>query len=187
MKWGIVLSSSFPEKIRIFDTTLRDGEQTPGVSLTPENKLRIAKSLDKLGVDVIEASFAAASDGEMNATKLIAKEGLRAEVYSMARGVKRDIDAVKKSDAKGVHLVVSTSNLHLEYKLKKKKEEVLKLTADCTQYAKDHGLTVELSAEDATRSDFEFLTEMFTAGISAGADRVCPCDTVGVLTPEKTH
>jgi len=187
VKWGIVLSNSFPKTIRFFDTTLRDGEQTPGVSLTPESKLRIAKSLDKLGVDVIEAGFAAASDGEMNATKLIAKEGLRAEVYSMARGLKRDIDAVLKSDAQGVHLVVSTSNLHLEYKLKKKKEEVLRLTADCTQYAKDHGLTVELSAEDATRSDFEFLTEMFAAGISAGADSICPCDTVGVLTPEKTH
>ena len=187
MKWGIVLSNRFPENIRIFDTTLRDGEQTPGVSLTPENKLRIAKNLDKLGVDVIEAGFAAASDGEMNAIKLIAKEGLMAEIYSMARGVKGDIDAVLKSDAKGVHLVVPTSNLHLEYKLKKNKEEVLRLAEDCTQYAKDHGLTVELSAEDATRSDFEFLTKMFAVSISAGADRICPCDTVGVLTPEKTR
>ena len=187
MKWGIALSNSFPKKIRIFDTTLRDGEQTPGVSLTPEKKLRIAKSLDKLGVDVIEAGFAAASDGEMNAIQLIAKEALRAEVYSFARGVKKDIDAVLKSDAKGVHLCIPTSNLHLEYKLKKNKAEVLRLTEDCTQYAKDHGLTVELSAEDATRSDFEFLTKMFAVGVSAGADRICPCDTVGVLIPEKTH
>ena len=123
----------------------------------------------------------------MSAIKLIAKEGVRAEVYSMARGVERDIDAVLKSDAKGVHLVVPASDLHLEYKLKKSREEVLKLTEDCTQYAKDHGLTVELSAEDATRSDFGFLTKMFDASISAGADRICPCDTVGVLTPEKTH
>jgi D-citramalate synthase len=187
VKWGIALSNSFPERIRIFDTTLRDGEQTPGVSLTPKNKLRIAKQLDRLGVDVIEAGFAAASDGEMNAIKLIAKEGLRAEVYSMARGVKGDIDAVLKSDAKGVHLVVPTSDLHLKYKLKKSREEVLRLAEECTQYAKDHGLTVELSAEDATRSDFEFLTQMFGAGISAGADRICPCDTVGVLTPERTY
>lgn len=123
----------------------------------------------------------------MNAIKLIAKEGLRAEVYSMARGVERDIDAVLEIDAKGVHLVVPASDLHLEYKLKKSREEVLKLTEDCTQYAKDHGLTVELSAEDATRSDFGFLTKMFDASISAGADRICPCDTVGVLAPEKTH
>ncbi|UCD27255.1 MAG: 2-isopropylmalate synthase [Candidatus Bathyarchaeota archaeon] len=183
----MVLSSSFPEKIRFFDTTLRDGEQTPGVSLTPEKKLRIAVSLDKLGVDVIEAGFAAASRGEMSAIKLIAKEGLKAEVYSMARGVGRDIDAVLKSDADGVHLVVPTSDLHLEQKLKKSREEVLALTEDCTQYAKDHGLSVELSAEDATRSDFEFLIKMFAAGVSAGADRLCPCDTVGVLTPEKTQ
>jgi len=123
----------------------------------------------------------------MNAIKLVAKEELRAEVYSFARGTKGDIDAVLKSDAKGVHLCVPTSNLHLEYKLKKNKEEVLRLAEDCTQYAKDHGLAVELSAEDATRSDFEFLTKMFAVGISAGADRICPCDTVGVLTPEKTY
>jgi len=186
VKWGIVLSYSFPEKVRIFDTTLRDGEQTPGVSLTPENKLRIAKSLDELGVDVIEAGFAAASDGETKAIKLIAKEGLRAEVYSFARGVKGDIDAVLKSEAKGVHLCIPTSKLHLQHKLKKGEEEILKLAEDCTQYAKDHGLTIELSAEDATRSDFNFLTKMFATGISAGADRICPCDTVGVLTPEKT-
>jgi len=123
----------------------------------------------------------------MNAIKLIAEEGFRAAVYSMARGVKGDIDAVLKSGAKGVHLVVPASDLHIEYKLKKSREEVLKLTEDCTQYAKDHGLTVELSAEDATRSDCGFLIKMFDAGISAGADRICPCDTVGVLTPEKTH
>jgi len=123
----------------------------------------------------------------MKAIRLIANEGFRAEVYSFARGVKGDIDAVLKSDAKGVNLCVPTSNLHLKHKLKKNKEEVLRLTEDHTQYAKDHGLTVELSAEDATRSNFEFLTKMFAAGISAGADRVCPCDTVGILTPEKTH
>ena len=138
-------------------------------------------------MDVIEAGFAAASDGEMDAIKLVAGEGLKAEVYSMARSVRRDIDAVLKSDAKGVHLVVPTSNLHLEYKLKKNKEELLKLAEDCTQYAKDHGLYVELSAEDATRSDFEFLIKMFEASISVGADRICPCDTVGVLTPERTQ
>ncbi len=187
MKRGIALSNSFPEKIRIFDTTLRDGEQTPGVSLTPEKKLRIAKQLDRLGVDVIEAGFAAASDGELNAIKLVAEEGLRAEVYGMARGVEEDINAVMKSNAKGVHIVVPTSDLHLRYKMKKNKEEVLKIAETCTEYAKDHGLTVELSAEDATRSNFDFLTEMFAKGVSVGADRICPCDTVGILTPERTY
>ncbi len=178
--------SDFLGKIRFFDTTLRDGEQTPGVSLTPSNKLRIAQALDKLGVDAIEAGFPASSNGELTSVKLIAKEGLKADVYGLARGTIGDIDAVLRSEAKGVHLVIPTSDLHLKYKLKKSRDEVLRLTEDCTRYAKDHGLVVELSAEDATRSDFEFLKKAFLAGISVGADRICPCDTVGVLTPEST-
>ncbi len=104
----------------------------------------------------------------------------------MARGVIGDIDAVLKTGVAGVHLVIPSSDLHLEYKLKKTREEILQITADTTQYAKDHGLKVELSAEDATRSDLAFLTKMFKAGVAAGADRLCPCDTVGVLIPEKT-
>jgi len=186
-KWGIALSDNFPDKIRILDTTLRDGEQTPGVSLTPENKLRIAKRLDELGVDVIEAGFAAASEGESQAIKAIAKEGLRAEICSMTRGVRGDIDAALKSDAQSIHLVIPTSDIHLQYKLKKSREDLLKLTEDCVQYAKDHGLIVELSAEDATRSDLEFVKNMFATGASAGADRLCACDTVGVLTPERSY
>jgi D-citramalate synthase len=186
-KWGIALSNNFSEKIRIFDTTLRDGEQTPGVSLTPEKKLRIAKRLDELGVDVIEAGFAAVSEGEMEAVKLIAKEGLKAEISSCSRGVKGDIDAVVESGADSVHLVIPTSDLHLQYKLKKTREEVLKITKECVQYAKDRGLIVELSAEDATRSDINFLKAVFTTGVSSGADRICPCDTVGVLTVERAY
>jgi len=104
----------------------------------------------------------------------------------MARGVIRDIDAVLKTGAVGVHLVIPASDLHLKYKLKKTREEILEITADTTQYAKDHGLKVELSAEDATRSDPDFLARMFKAGVAAGADRLCPCDTVGVLIPERT-
>jgi len=186
-KWGIVLLNAFPKKMRIFDTTLRDGEQTPGVSLTPENKLRIAKSLDKLGVDVIEAGFPAVSEGEMEAVRLIAKEGLEAEICSFVRGTKKDIDTALKCNAQSVHLVIPTSDLHLQYKLKKTREEILKLVEESVQYAKDHGLIVELSAEDATRSEFEFVKEFFAKGISVGADRICPCDTVGVLTPEKSY
>jgi len=134
----------------------------------------------------MEAGFAAASEGEMEAIKLIADAGLKAQVFSMARGVIKDIDAVMKTGAVGVHLVIPSSDLHLQYKLKKSREEVLQITSDTTQYAKDHGLIVELSAEDATRSDLDFLTKMFKAGVNAGADRLCPCDTVGVLIPEKT-
>jgi D-citramalate synthase len=185
-KWGIALFSSFPDKIRVFDTTLRDGEQTPGVSLIPENKLRIAQRLDELGVDVIEAGFAAVSDGEMEAVRLIAKQGLRAEICSAARGTIGDIDAVAKSGADSIHLIVPVSDLHIEYKLKKTREQVLQITQDTVKYAKDQGLIVELSAEDATRADVEFLKKVFTTGIEAGADRVVACDTVGVLTPERS-
>jgi len=166
---------------------LRDGEQTPGVSLTPEKKLRISRQLDKLGVDAIEAGFTAASEGEMEAIKLITKEGLRAEVFSFARGVKSDIDAVIDSGANAVFLVIPASDLHLQHKLKKTREDVLSLTEDCTRYAKDHGLIVELGAEDATRSDPAFLRKMIGTGVSAGADIVSPCDTVGILTPEKAY
>jgi D-citramalate synthase len=139
-----------------------------------------------LGVNAIEAGFAAASEGELEAIKLIADAGLKVQVYSMARGVMNDIDAVLKTGAVGVHLVIPSSDLHLKYKLKKTREDILKVTEDTTQYAKDHGLKVELSAEDATRSDLDFLTQMFRAGVAAGADRLCPCDTVGVLIPERT-
>jgi len=139
-----------------------------------------------LGVNAIEAGFAAASEGELEAIKLIADAGLKVQVYSMARGVTNDIDAVLKTGAVGVHLVIPSSDLHLKYKLKKTREEILKVTEDTTQYAKDHGLKVELSAEDATRSDLDFLTQMFKAGVAAGADRLCPCDTVGALIPERT-
>jgi len=187
LKWGIALSSSFARKIRIFDTTLRDGEQTPGVSLTPDKKLAIAKQLDHLGVDVIEAGFAAASEGEMEAVRLIAKEGLKAEICSFARGVEKDIDAVLESGANSVFLVIPSSEMHIRHKLKKTGEAMLKLTEECVQYAKDHGLKVELGPEDATRSEMAFLKKMIAAGISANADRVTPCDTVGVLTPEKTY
>jgi len=164
---------------------LRDGEQTPGVTLVPENKLRIAQRLDELGVDVIEAGFAAVSEGEMESVSLIAKQGLRAKVYSAARGTKGDIDAVLKSGASGISMIIPTSDLHIECKLRKTREQVLKTTEECVQYAKDHGLTVELLAEDATRSDFEYLTKVFQAATASGVDRVTPCDTVGVLTPER--
>ena len=187
LKWGIALSNRFPEKIRVFDTTLRDGEQTPGVSLTPENKLRIAQRLDELGVDVIEAGFAAVSDGEMEAVKLIADAGLRAEICSASRGVKGDIDAVAKAGADSIHLIIPVSDLHIEEKLRKTREQVLVITRDMVKYAKDCGLIVELSTEDATRADFEFLKQVFATGVEAGADRVVACDTVGVLTPERSY
>jgi D-citramalate synthase len=149
--------------------------------------LEVAKKLDELGVDAIEAGFAAASKGEFEAIRLIAKENLEADVFSFARGVKSDIDAVIKSDANAVFLVIPASDRHLKCKLGKTRNEALELTEECVQYAKDHGLTVEFGAEDATRCDFSFLKELVAASVRAGADLVSPCDTVGILTPERTY
>jgi len=155
--------------------------------LSPENKLRIAKRLDEIGVDVIEAGFAAVSEGEMEAVKLVAKEGLEAEICSCSRGTKGDVEAAAKSGADSVHLVIPTSDLHIQYKLRKTREDILRITEECVQHAKDQGLIVELSAEDATRSDSDFLKQVFARGIKAGADRICACDTVGVLTFERSY
>ncbi|MEM1550995.1 MAG: 2-isopropylmalate synthase [Candidatus Bathyarchaeia archaeon] len=177
----------FAERIRIFDTTLRDGEQTPGVSLTPEKKVLIAKNLDELGVDIIEAGFAAASEGEMEAIKLITKENLRAEICSFARGVKGDIDAALKCDVDSIFLVIPASDIHIRSKLRTTRENTLKLVEECIRYAKSHGLIVEFGPEDATRSDMIFLKEMIKVAISAGVDRITPPDTVGIMTPEKTY
>jgi D-citramalate synthase len=173
--------------VRILDTTLRDGEQTPGVSLTPDEKLRIAIKLDELGVDVIEAGSAITSEGEREGIKKIANEGLTAEICSFARAVKIDVDAALQCDVESVHLVIPTSDLHIKHKLRKTREEVKELAIISTEYALDHGLLVELSAEDSTRSDYTYLTQLFKEGIEAGAKRICACDTVGMLTPEKAY
>jgi (R)-citramalate synthase len=135
---------------------------------------------------VIEAGFAAVSEGEMEAVQLIAKQGLRAQISSAGRGTRGDIDAVLKSGAGAMSMIIPTSDLHIECKLRKTREQVLKATEDCISYAKAHGLVVELLAEDATRSDFAYLTKVFQTAVDAGVDRVTPCDTVGILAPEKT-
>ncbi len=122
----------------------------------------------------------------MESVRLIAKQGLRAEVSSAGRGTRGDIDAVLKSGASTMSMIIPTSDLHIECKLRKTREQVLKATEDCVSYAKAHGLKVELLAEDATRSNFDYLVKVFQAAEAAGADRVTPCDTVGILTPEKT-
>ena len=154
--------------------------------MIPENKLRIAQRLDELGVDVIEAGFAAVSDGEMEAVSLIAHQGLRAEISSAGRGTRGDIDAVLKSGASTMSMIIPTSDLHIECKLRKTKEQILKTTEECVTYAKAHGLKVELLAEDATRSDFDYLVKVFQTAVDAGVDRVTPCDTVGILTPDRS-
>ena len=173
-------------KIEVLDTTLRDGEQTPGISLNSIKKLRIATKLDEIGVNSIEAGSAITSDGEREAIKEITSQGLNAEIVSFSRTLIKDVDYCLECDVDAVNIVVPTSDLHLKYKLKKTQDEMLNDAVKVTEYAKDHGLVVELAAEDSTRTDIEYLRRIFKATIDAGADRICPCDTLGILTPLKS-
>jgi D-citramalate synthase len=157
------------------------------VSLTTEEKLWIARKLDDIGVDIIEAGSAITSEGERRAIKAIANEGLGAEVCSYARIRREDIELAASCDVDSIHLVVPVSDLHIERKLKKSRERVLSETVEMVEFAKQHGLIVELSGEDASRADIEYLRNLYQAGVEAGADRLCFCDTVGVLVPEKTY
>jgi 2-isopropylmalate synthase len=171
-------------RVRIFDTTLRDGEQSPGVSINPEQKLQIAIKLDQLGVDAIEAGFPIVSQGEMQAVRNIKKSGLTAEICGLARTLDSDIDSVMKCDLDYVHTFIATSDIHMRYKLNMTPDQVIQKAVKAVEYAKSHGLKVEFSAEDATRSETTFLTEVFAAVVDAGADRIDIPDTVGYATPE---
>lgn len=171
-------------RVRIFDTTLRDGEQSPGVSLSPDQKVIIAKKLDELGVDAIEAGFPVISDGEKRAIKAITSEGLQAEICGLARTSKKDIDAAIDSGLNYIHTFIATSDIHLQYKLKISREEALEKAIEAVTYGKSHGLQVEFSAEDATRTDREFLKKVFGEVAKAGADRIDIPDTVGYSTPQ---
>jgi len=170
--------------VRIFDTTLRDGEQTPGVSLSPEKKLNIAKKLDELGIDAIETGFPVISDGERESVKMITSANLKAELCGLARTNKKDIDAAIDCGLNYIHTFIATSDIHLEYKLKMTREEALAKAVEAVEYGKSRGLQVEFSAEDATRTDREFLKKIFGEVAKAGADRIDIPDTVGYSTPQ---
>ncbi|MGZ7048512.1 MAG: 2-isopropylmalate synthase [Methanobacterium sp.] len=174
---------NLPETVRIFDTTLRDGEQTPGVAITSEEKIRIAKRLDVLGVDTIEVGFPASSSGEKEAAREILKLDLNAQVCGLARPLKGDLDAAIDCDVDYIHTFIGTSPLHREFKLKMSKEEILSKSVDAVEYIKDHGIIAEFSAEDATRTEFEYLKEVYNAVEDAGADYINVPDTVGVMVP----
>ncbi len=147
----------------------------------------IARKIDSLGVDILEAGSAITSEGERASIKEIAAAGLNAEICSYCRIKKEDIDAAIACDVDSIHLVVPVSDLHIQQKLKKDRDSVRELAAEMTEYAKSHGLIVELSGEDASRADLEYLKSVYNAGIDAGADRLCFCDTVGILLPENTY
>ena len=176
-----------PEKVLIFDTTLRDGEQTPGVAITPDEKIRIAKRLDRLGVDVIEVGFPPASQGERKAAQQIKSLGLNTQVCGLARVLQEDLDAALDSDVDYIHTFIGTSPLHRKYKLKMDQDEILQKSVQAVEYIKDHGIIAEFSAEDATRTELEFLQKIYSAVEEAGADIINVPDTVGVMLPVSMH
>src|SRR5487761_1013225 len=177
--------SSEKRRVRILDTTLRDGEQTPGVSLTVDDKVEIAKALDRLGVDVIEAGFPVVSEGELASVKAINKLGLTSQVCALSRVDTSDVDSVISCGIEYAHLFVATSDLHLKYKLKLTREQALEAAIRGVEYARAHGIRVEFSAEDATRSDRGFLTQVLRGVEGAGAERIDIPDTVGTMTPDR--
>ena len=178
-----------PKKVYIFDTTLRDGEQSPGVSLNVQEKLEIARQLERLGVDAIEAGFPVASKGDFEAVKAIAQNVRRPVIVALARAVKQDIDraweAIKYAARPRIHTFIATSDIHMKYKLKMDPEDVLKRAVEMVSYAKSLCEDVEFSPEDGTRTRPEFLFRVLEAVIDAGATVINIPDTVGYAVPEE--
>lgn len=179
------------KKIKIFDTTLRDGEQTPGVNLNLKEKLIIAKKLEELGVDVIEAGFPMASEGDFNSVREIARKVKNSYVAALCRATKSDIDrayeAVKDAAKPRLHIFIATSKIHMKYKLNMREEEVLKKAEEAVAYGKTFCEDIEFSAEDAYRSDKEFLVKVFERVIRAGATVINIPDTVGYALPNNYY
>lgn len=174
-------------QIKIFDTTLRDGEQSPGCSMDFHEKLEVARQLERLRVDVIEAGFAISSPGDMQSIQAISKEIKDVSVCSLARTIKKDIDAaweaIREAAAPRIHTFIATSPVHMQYKLRMTPDQVLEATREMVAYAKKYCPDVEFSAEDAGRSDLDFLVSVCDAAIRAGATVINIPDTVGYLTP----
>ena len=174
-------------RIQVFDTTLRDGEQAPGASLNELEKLEVARALEALGVDVIEAGFPVASPGELHAVQEICRHVRRPVICALARANPVDIEhageALKGAATSRIHIFIATSEIHMRYKLRKTPEEVIQAAREAVALARRYAHQVEFSAEDATRSDPEFLCRVFEAAIRAGADIINIPDTVGYATP----
>ena len=175
------------KKIAIFDTTLRDGEQSPGCSMYLEEKISMARQLEKLGVDVIEAGFPFASDGDFRSVVAVADECRNTTIAALCRTVVSDIHsaakALKTAKRARIHTFIATSDIHLQYKLKKSRDEVIEMAATAVRTARECVDEVEFSAEDATRSDIDFLCQVFAAAVEAGATVLNVPDTVGYTLP----
>ena len=176
-------------RVIIFDTTLRDGEQSPGMSMNLKEKIEMAKQLERMGVDVIEAGFASSSKGDFSSVKTIAETIKNCTIASLARASANDIDtaweAIKEAASPRIHLFLATSDLHLEYKLKMSRDEVLEAVAEMVKRAAGYCSDVQFSAEDATRSDMDFLEKVVRSAIANGATTINLPDTVGYTTPDE--
>ncbi|MGP1441015.1 MAG: 2-isopropylmalate synthase [Anaerovoracaceae bacterium] len=179
------------KKIKIFDTTLRDGEQSPGCSMNLKEKIEMAKQLERLGVDIMEAGFAASSPGDFKSVKTIAETVKNCTVASLARAVPNDVEraaeAVRNAVSPRIHTFIATSPIHMEYKLLMTPDQVVESAVAMVKYAKSFVSDIEFSAEDATRSDVEFLARIFDAVIKAGAETINIPDTVGYITPDEYY
>ncbi|HDP70363.1 MAG TPA: 2-isopropylmalate synthase [Actinobacteria bacterium] len=177
------------DKVYIFDTTLRDGEQSPGISLNISEKLEIAEQLARLGVDAIEAGFPITSHGDFEAVKMVAERVRGPKIVGLARAVDADIDraweAIKNAERPMIHTFIATSDIHIERKLRKTKDEVLKMTEAAIKRAKNYSSEVEFSPEDATRSNFDFLCKVLEVALEAGATTINIPDTVGYALPDE--
>lgn len=178
-----------PAVVKVFDTTLRDGEQSPGATMTTAEKLLVADQLVQLNVDIIEAGFPAASPGDLAAVKEIAKHVRGVAVAGLARTNAGDIDAawegVREAEQPAIHVFLATSDIHLQYKLRLSREEALHRVQTMVAYARNLCPTIEFSAEDATRSDWDYLCRVFEAAIKAGATTINVPDTVGYTLPHE--
>ncbi|HEV8394438.1 MAG TPA: 2-isopropylmalate synthase [Vicinamibacterales bacterium] len=177
------------DQVRIFDTTLRDGEQAPGFSLRPSEKLQLARQLDALGVDIIEAGFPIASPADAEAVRTIATEVRRPVIACLARCHKADLEraawALEPAEQGRIHTFIATSDLHLQAKLRMTRDQCLETAVESVRFARQHTSDVEFSAEDATRSDADFLCRVIESVIDAGATTVNLPDTVGYTTPDE--
>jgi len=177
------------ERLVIFDTTLRDGEQAPGFSMRIEEKIRLARQLEKLGVDIIEAGFPISSDDDAEAVKRVAQSVTEPVVAALARCAAGDVDRAGASIAPArrgrIHTFIATSDLHLTRKLRMTRETCLELAVDAVKRARQFTDDVEFSAEDATRSDLDFLCRVVEEVIKAGATTINLPDTVGYSTPDE--
>ena len=186
---SLAVSAMTQDFVAIFDTTLRDGEQSPGCSMTTQEKLTMAHALEDLGVDIIEAGFAMASEGDFAAIATITQAVRKPKIASLARAKREDIEMAARSvqfaDRPRIHVFLASSDLHLEYKLKISRQEALELAGESVRLARSLVDDVEFSPEDATRSDRDFLVEMVRIAIEAGATTINMPDTVGYTTPEE--